>query len=76
MPCTFLDSLPFFYGFEDAATGTTAAFPYCWNRLNNGSSYGYYPYVGSSSSYNHTPGGSKGLYWYNNTTTGTKNTSP
>ena len=70
-PCTFLDSLPFFYNFEDAATGTTAAFPYCWNRLNNGSSYNYYPYVGSSSSYNHTPGGSKGLYWYNTTTTGT-----
>ena len=70
-PCTFLDSLPFSYGFEDASTGTSAAFPNCWVRLNNGSSYGYYPYVNSSSTYNHTPGGSKGLYWYNTTTTGT-----
>ena len=40
-------------------------------RLNNGTSYYGYPYVNSSSTYNHTSGGSKGLYWYNTTTTGT-----
>ncbi len=73
-PCSYLDSMPFFYDFESAATGTSTTgtdFVNCWNRLNNGSSYGGYPYVGSSSTYNHTPGGSKGLYWYNTTTTGT-----
>ena len=73
-PCSFLDSLPYFYGFEDSPTGsnsTGSAFAYCYTRLNNGTSYGGYPYVSSSSTYNHTPGGSKGLYWYNTTTTGT-----
>ena len=70
--CVALDSLPFVETFESAPTGsstTGSAFVNCWNRLNNGSSYGGYPYVGSSTSYNHTPGGSKGLYWYNTTTT-------
>ena len=69
--CTYLDTLPFAYGFEDAATGSsTTGTPFvdCWHRLNNGTSYGGYPYVGGST-YAHT--GSKGLYWYNTTTTGT-----
>ena len=72
--CAEIAVLPFFYDFEDAPTGsssTGSAFPNCWVRLNNGTSYGGYPYVNSSTTYNHTPGGSKGLYWYNNTTTGT-----
>ena len=73
-PCVYMDSLPFFYDFEDAPVGTSntgSAFPFCWTRLNNGSSYGGYPYVNSSSTYNHTPSGNKGLYWYLTTTTGT-----
>ena len=72
-PCNFLDSLPYVYDFEDATTGgsTNSSFVPCWTRLNNGTSYFGYPYVSSSSTYNHTPSGSKGLYWYNNTTTGT-----
>ena len=73
-PCVYMDSLPFFYDFESAPTGsqtTGSAFPECWTRLNNGSSYGGYPYASSSTTYNHTPGGGKGLYWYNTTTTGT-----
>ena len=71
--CAYLTSLPFTENFESQPTGsstTGSAFVNCWNRLNNGTSYGGYPYVGSSSSYNHTSGGSKGLYWYNTTTTG------
>ena len=72
--CSFMDTLPFFYDFEDALTGTSttgSTFVDCWTHLNNGTSYGGYPYVGNSTTYNHTPGGTKGLYWYNTTTTGT-----
>ena len=72
--CVPIDSLPWTQGFEDSPTGsnsTGSPFAYCMERLNNGTSSGGYPYVSSSSSYNHTPGGSKGLYWYNTTTTGT-----
>ena len=70
--CVFIDSLPYTYGFEDATTGSSssASFAPCYERLNNGSTYFGYPYVGSST-YNHTPSGSHGLYWYNTTTTGT-----
>ena len=67
-------TLPYTETFETCTTGsssTGSAFVNCWTRLNNGSSYGGYPYVSSSSTYNHTTGGSKGLYWYNTTTTGT-----
>ena len=72
--CVPVDSLPWSQNFESEPTGsesTGSAFPFCMTRLNNGTSSGGYPYVSSSSSYNHTPGGSKGLYWYNTTTTGT-----
>ena len=72
-PCVAMDTLPFFHDFEGDATGTSttgSAFPFCWTRLNNGTSSGGYPYVSNSTTYNHTPGGSKGLYWYNTTTTG------
>ena len=71
-PCTFLDSLPYFHDFEsDPNTSTTAGSPFinCWHLLNNATSYAY-PYLTSSSTYNHTPGGNKGLYWYNTSTTG------
>ena len=72
--CGYLTTLPFVEDFEQQPTGTSStgsAFITCWNRLNNGTTYGAYPYVSSSSSYNHTTGGTKGLYWYANTTTGT-----
>ena len=66
--CVALDSLPYSYGFEDAATGTSATFPACWNRINDASgTYNYYPYVSNTASYVHT--GSNGLYWYHTTTT-------
>ena len=72
-PCGYL-ALPYIEDFENESTGsssTGSVFVNCWNRLNNGTSYGGYPYVSSSSTYNHTNGGSKGLYWYNTTTMGT-----
>ena len=71
--CNYIDSLPWTQNFESAPTGSSnnATFVECMNRLNNGTSYFGYPYVSSSSDYNHTPGGSKGLYWYNTTTLNT-----
>ncbi|MBQ0161210.1 MAG: fibronectin type III domain-containing protein, partial [Bacteroidales bacterium] len=68
--CVAIDSLPYHYGFEDCATSsstTGSAFAPCWNHLNNGTTYGGYPYI-NSSTYNHDAGGSRGLYWYNSTT--------
>jgi hypothetical protein len=65
--CVAISSLPFSYGFEDAATGTAAEFPACWHRINDATStYNYYPYVNNSTSYVHT--GVNGLYWYHTTT--------
>ncbi|MBO7490021.1 MAG: fibronectin type III domain-containing protein, partial [Bacteroidales bacterium] len=75
--CTALTTLPYTMGFETSdgvtSTGSTTSttFVNCWHRLNNGTQYFGYPYVSSSSSYNHNTGGSRGLYWYNATTTGT-----
>ena len=71
--CSYLDSLPYMQTFENEMTGSSTSrdFALCWRRLNNGSAYYGYPYISSSTTYNHTPGGSKGLYWYNTTTTGT-----
>ena len=72
--CNALDTLPYTMGFEvsdgvDAiGSSTSDIFVDCWHHLNNGSDYYGYPYVGGST-YAHT--GSRGLYWYNNTTTGT-----
>ena len=71
--CVALDSLPYTQDFEDAEVGSTTSqvFVPCMTRLNNGSTYFGYPYVSSTASYNHTPSGTKGLYWFNSTTTGT-----
>ena len=72
--CTAIDSLPYVQTFESEPTGTSttgSSFANCWQHLNNGTSYGGYPYISSSTTYNHTLGGTKGLYWYNTTTTGT-----
>ncbi|MCR4828016.1 MAG: fibronectin type III domain-containing protein [Bacteroidales bacterium] len=71
--CDLISQLPYSENFESAPVGsssTGSAFVPCWTRLNNGTSYGGYPYVGNSTTYNHTSGGSKGLYWYNTSTTG------
>ena len=72
--CAMMDSLPYTMGFEasegvSSGSSTSNTFVNCWTRLNNGSSYFGYPYVGASTTYAHT--GSRGLYWYNTTTTGT-----
>jgi hypothetical protein len=73
--CGDLTVLPYTMGFETSdgvtSTGssTSTTFVNCWHRINNGSSYFGYPYVSSSSTYAHT--GSRGLYWYNTSTTGT-----
>ncbi len=71
--CVALDSLPYTQTFEQEATNnsTTAWNVPCWGHLNNGSTYFGYPYLGSSSTYNHTAGGTKGLYWNASNTTGT-----
>ena len=71
--CVALDTLPYTQTFEGAETGssTSHTFVECMHRLNNGTQYFGYPYVGSSTTYNHTNGGSKGLYWNASTTTGT-----
>ncbi|MBQ9865362.1 MAG: fibronectin type III domain-containing protein [Bacteroidales bacterium] len=69
-PCAAMTTIPYHYGFEDAPSSysTSTTFVDCWMRLNNGVSYYGYPYVSNYTSYNHTPSGSKGLYWYNYST--------
>jgi hypothetical protein len=69
--CDLISTLPYVEDFEDSPTGsstTGSPFANCMIRINNGTSYGGYPYVSATSSYNHTPGGTKGLYWYLSTT--------
>ena len=72
-PCVYIDTLPYVYGFEGVATTTNTTVPTtwapCWTLLNNASQYFGYPYISSTASYCH--GGSRGLYWYACTTTGT-----
>ena len=67
--CVVLDSLPYSYGFEDLATGSSSIRPEipCWQHLNNGSSYFGYPYASSTSPHS----GTRNMYWYMTTTTGT-----
>lgn len=69
--CVPISTFPYFCSFEDDPTGSSNndVFAYCWHRLNNGTTYYGYPYISASTSYAHS--GSKGLYWYNATTTGT-----
>ncbi|MBQ8703780.1 MAG: fibronectin type III domain-containing protein, partial [Bacteroidales bacterium] len=68
--CVALDSLPYTQTFEAAATGSASSqtFVDCMHRLNNGTTYFGWPYVSASASYNVTPDGGKGLYWFNSTT--------
>ena len=68
--CLPLNSLPYVQTFEYEPNGSSSSgtdFIGCWHHLNNGTAYGGFPYVNNTTS-NHTPGGSKGLYWYNATT--------
>ena len=71
--CTALDTLPYVQDFENEATTTSTSYDFapCMHRLNNGTQYFGYPYIANSTTYNHTTGGTKGLYWYGCTTTGT-----
>ncbi|MBR3434798.1 MAG: fibronectin type III domain-containing protein, partial [Bacteroidales bacterium] len=69
--CGTLTTLPYTMGFErqeGVYTGSESStnFVECWHRLNNATMY-FYPFV-ACCSYNHTPNGSQGLYWYNSTT--------
>lgn len=68
--CDLIDNLPWSDNLESYPPGdntTGSDFIPCWNRLNNGTNYGGIPTVWWTP-YNHTSGGSKSLYWYNNTT--------
>ena len=71
--CGKLTSLPYVQDFENENTTSSSSsnFIPCWHHLNNGTSYPGYPYLSATSSYNHTTGGIKGLYWSASTTTGT-----
>ena len=72
--CTFIDSLPYTTSFEDASTGSYTSFTFgdpCWTLTTDATEYPYV-YVSSSSSYAHS--GSKGIYWYRSSSTGTYGT--
>ena len=65
--CDPMDELPYVMTFEGVTSGTSNSRDFgvdCWWRVDDGTDY-FYPYVSSSSSYNHTRGGNMGLYWYN-----------
>ncbi len=64
--CMPMASLPVSYDFEGLPTGTTSRFPICWNRINNGTTYGYFPYVNTGTSNTHS--GNNHLYFYMSTT--------
>ena len=66
--CDAMTTLPYVFGFEGTNTtsSTSHEFVNCWHRLNNGTQYFGYPYITSTA---HT--GSRSLYWYTSTTTGT-----
>ena len=56
----YIDNLDSYTAFASSATDITMS---CWSRFSDATSF-HYPYLASSSTYNHTTGGSKGLYWY------------
>ena len=70
--CEPIDFLPVIYDFEGLPTGTNAQFPICWNRINNGTTYNYYPYVNSYTTNAH--GGTNYLYFYMSTSATTYGT--
>ena len=67
--CGLLTALPYMEDFEswNITSSSNNLFIPCWHKTNNATST-FYPYLSSSSSYNHTDGGNKGLYWYATTT--------
>lgn len=71
--CAPISNLPYLQSFETESVTNimdTNSFSFCWYRFcdENTTSYANYPWVNSSTSANHTAGGSKGLRWYNPTT--------
>ena len=62
--CSPIDNLPWYDDFESYSTGYNVDFMPCYHRLNNGTE-GYYPYLNNNSG-NHTPGGTRYLYWHIN----------
>ena len=66
--CSFV-SIPYSYGFEDLPTGSTTTRPDipCWHHINNATQYFGYPYPSSTTPHS----GTRSLYWYGSTTTGT-----
>ncbi len=66
--CSFV-SIPYSYGFEDLPTGSTTTRPDipCWQHINNATQYFGYPYPSSTTPHS----GTRSLYWYGSTTTGT-----
>ena len=62
--CALIDSLPWYDDFESYSTGYNVDFMPCYHRLNNGTE-GFYPYLNNTSG-NHTPGGTRYLYWHIN----------
>ncbi len=69
--CDPLDKLPWLDNLESYPSGDNTSgsdFVPCWHRLNNGIAFGGIPQVVVTSLLNHTPGGSKLLYWFNDTT--------
>ncbi|MCQ2297210.1 MAG: fibronectin type III domain-containing protein [Bacteroidales bacterium] len=60
-------SLPYSNDFESYATGTSAAFPNCFTRINDATgTSNYYPYVNTSTTSAHS--GTKYMYFYRSTT--------
>ncbi|MCR4811669.1 MAG: fibronectin type III domain-containing protein, partial [Bacteroidales bacterium] len=72
-PCDFIDTLPYINDFESASTGSSTSFEFgapCWTLNTDATQYPYV-YISSSTTYNHTPNGGKGIYWYRSSSTGT-----
>ena len=61
-----INTLPYTQNFEGCGSYSSNSNIFgvpCWDRLTPGATY-FYPYVFASTTYNHTPGGNTGLYWY------------
>ena len=71
-PCSYI-TIPYTQDFESAPAGssTTHTFVPCWTHINNGIYYFGYPYINTTGMYNHTLGGSNGVYWYSSVTPST-----
>lgn len=64
--CDAIAELPWSDNFDSYTTGTSAAFPVCYTRINDASgTVNYYPYVYNSTTYSHS--GNNSLYFYAST---------